>query len=249
VRWIIDLDPRFPSAAEIAGLVDAVIVTAEDALVGRWPDVTPPAVGYGTMRTMVRLARHPVLGGAVFDRHELLRCSSYLRRVYERLGRVAVILPIAALPHARLDRLFGERVFVRPDANFKLFAARVIETAAARAFVDEVGVHADELCVVSEVVELGAEYRCLYARGRLVGSSSYPDEPYRAAPDDVVAFASEVAASLPEIPMITVDVAAGDRLRLVEIGGVNSWGLYGIDRRAFVEEMEATARLLHSLGT
>ena len=42
--------------------------------------------------------------------------------------------------------------------------------------------------------------------------------------------------------MVTVDVGvARDRLRLIEMGGVNSWGLYGADPDAFIAAMEAEA--------
>jgi hypothetical protein len=52
----------------------------------------------------------------------------------------------------------------------------------------------------------------------------------------VLAFAAAVGAELEDtlgVPLFTVDVAAGeDRLRVVEIGGVNSWGFRGARRLA-----------------
>jgi hypothetical protein len=42
--------------------------------------------------------------------------------------------------------------------------------------------------------------------------------------------------------MITVDVAFCDSgLKLIEIGGVNSWGIYGVEIPRFIEEMEKEA--------
>jgi hypothetical protein len=200
-------------------------------------------VGYGTMRTMTRLRRHPTLGAAVLDDYERLRCSSYLRATYPFLGRVAVILPLAGLAYAGLERLFGERVFVRPDSNFKLFASRVLAVRDVESCDAEQAGHCDELVVVAAVVELGPEYRCFFRRGTPIGSSSYPTLPYAAAPAEILAFAAQVARTLPDIPMISVDVAVGPdgRLRLVEIGGVNSWGLYGVDPDAFIAALEAEA--------
>lgn len=47
--------------------------------------------------------------------------------------------------------------------------------------------------------------------------------------------------------MLTIDVAVGaNGLKLVEVGGVNSWGVYGADPRAFIEAMEAEARWRHA---
>ncbi|WP_218025098.1 hypothetical protein [Nocardia jejuensis] len=43
--------------------------------------------------------------------------------------------------------------------------------------------------------------------------------------------------------MVTVDIGidTGDVLRLVEIGGVNSWGIYGSKVSDFIAAMEAEA--------
>ncbi len=151
-----------------------------------------------------------------------------------------MILPLTALPHVDLRRMLGDRVFVRPDSNFKLFAARIVDAAAIPTFVAEERVHRDELVVVSEAVALGPEYRCVCRAGRVVCHSSYPAEPYGPAPQEAIAFAEQVAARLEE-SFVTIDVALGDRPRLVEVGGVNSWGIYGCDPEAFIAAMEAEA--------
>ncbi len=244
--WLLEFDPDFPGPALVAPHVEAPVVLGprrpwDDA----WPDVAPPFVAYGTMRTLRQMQRSARLAPAVFDHYPSLRCSSYYRAVYDLLGRVAYLVPLGGLPHAGLERAFGARAFVRPDTNDKRLAAQAIETARAADFVELYGEHRDELVVVSEVVELGDEYRCFCRDGRVFCHSSYPREPYRPAPPDVVAFAERAAARLAAVVpsrMLTIDVASNaGRLRLVEIGGVNSWGIYGADPRAFVEAMEAEA--------
>lgn len=242
MRWILDLDPDFPSSAEIARRVDATIVSLDDLRAGRFPDVPGPVVGYGTMRAMLALRRHPRLGAGVSDDYASLRCSSYYRHVYEFLGRAAVIVPLRALRTLALARMFGSRVFVRPDTNLKLFPAEVWPVDRVGDLVDRWP--PDELVVLSDVVEITAEYRCFFRRGLFVGGSSYPTQPYTPVPEDVRVFAGEVARRLLDagLSMVTVDVASGDRLRLVEVGGVNSWGLYGCDVDAFIAAMEAEAR-------
>ncbi|HEU4535134.1 MAG TPA: ATP-grasp domain-containing protein [Polyangiaceae bacterium] len=245
--WLLEFDPDFPGPALVAPHVEAhVVLGPRRPWDDEWPEVAPPFVAYGTMRTLRAMQRRPGLSAAVFDHYPSLRCSSYYRAVYDLLGRVAYILPLGGLPHARLERAFGARAFVRPDTNDKRLAAQPLDTARVAEFVELYREHRDELVVVSEFVELGDEYRCFCRDGRAFCHSSYPAEPYRPAPPEVVAFAERAAARLAAVVpsrMLSVDVAAGagGALRLVEVGGVNSWGLYGGDPRAFVAAMEAEA--------
>jgi hypothetical protein len=65
----------------------------------------------------------------------------------------------------------------------------------------------------------------------------------------VHSFAEEAARRLlelsPLLRMVTIDVAVSERdgrMRLVKAGGVNSWGVYGADVKAFISAMEAEAR-------
>ncbi|MGC4118783.1 MAG: ATP-grasp domain-containing protein [Myxococcales bacterium] len=247
--WILDFHPDFPGSERLArhlGPARARVVDGLAALGGRWPSSCEgPLVGYGTMRTMTALRRHPTLGRAVFDDYAALRCSSYYRHVFDLLGRRFVFSPLGALPGLGLERLFGERVFVRPDSNLKLFAARVLPAAALAELAAEWAVHRGELVVAAQVVEIVEEFRCFCSHGRFRCGSSYPDEPYHAVPDEVRAFAEVAAARLEEggLPLVTVDVGrlASGALVVVEAGGVNSWGVYGADLDAFVAMMEEEA--------
>jgi hypothetical protein len=253
VTWLVELDDDFPGPERLlqghlrGHGARVILLDPGPPWAPRWPEVEGPVVAYGTMRTLRRLQQHQSLSRSVFDDYPSLRCSVYYRHVYDLLGRDAVLVPLAALAHLDLARRFGERVFVRPETNYKLFPAQIVESAGARAFVDLQREHATELVVLSEVVDLGEEFRCFCRDGVVFAHSSYPFEPWGPAPLDVQRFAREVAARLRGVTpsdMITVDVArASDgRLRLVEVGGVNSWGVYGADLADFVAAMEAEAR-------
>jgi hypothetical protein len=249
-RWILDLDPEFPAAERVARrLPDPIIVSRTKAGSYDWPAIDGPVVLYGTMRMVTRALREPGLANRVFDHYPALRCSSYYRAIYDLLGRTSVIVPFTALHVVDWRRMFGDQVFVRPDSNYKLFAARVVAVDAIHELVSAEQLHRDELVVVSEVVELGPEYRCFCRGGRVVCHSAYPGEPYTPAPPDAIAFAEQAAARLGDVlgsAMMTIDVALGrDRPRLVEAGGVNSWGLYGCDVDAFIAAMEDEARARH----
>lgn len=248
-RWILDLHSDFPGSAVVrARLVergrDPVVIDRSAVSRGDWPALDGPVVGYGTMFTMTRLGRHPTLGRAIFDEYPRLRCTSYYPLVHDLLRRTAFIAPFAALPAMPLARMLGERVFVRSDSNYKLFPAAVLAVNALAEWVDRYREHHRELAVVSEVVAIDVEYRCFFRDGRFVCGSSYPSEPYREVPDDVRAFAAIAAKRLADtgVTMSTVDVSVGEgALRLVEAGGVNSWGIYGSDVDAFIDAMEDEA--------
>lgn len=247
-RWLIELDPDFPGPEQVlrSQLVELIELEPGPPWAPSWPDVPLPAVAYGTMRTMRRLQGHAPLAPAVFDHYPSLRWTSFLPQVYDLLGREVFIVPLSALAQIDLRRHFGDRFFVRPETNYKLFAAQVVPCDEAASFFDFHRDHGAELVVLSEVVALGDEYRCFCRQGEVFCHSSYPHEPYSPAPPDVVAFAAACARRLYEsrsLRMISVDVARAPdgRLRLVEIGGVNSWGVYGCDLPAFVAAMEAEA--------
>ncbi|MEU1210144.1 ATP-grasp domain-containing protein [Nocardia sp. NPDC005825] len=248
-QWLIDLHEEFPGSAVVAAaLDDALIVEPHDAMMGRWPVVHDGrvAVGYGTMPTMRSLRRVPRLGEAVFDDYATLRCSSYYRHVYDLLGRTAFFVPFSAIPALPLQRMLGgDRVFVRSDTNYKLFPAGVHAIEDLADWLQTYDQYRDELVVVSEVVTFEHEYRCFCRNGRFVCGSSYPIEPYSTVPDHVRDFAETAAARLlvHGSTMVTVDVGVGldGVLRLVEIGGVNSWGIYGSNVADFIAAMEAEA--------
>jgi hypothetical protein len=249
VTWLIEPHPDFPAAEQLLALLpQAIKLHAQVSGQESWPEVEGPVVAYGTMRTLTRMQRHPTLYRAVFDDYPLLRFSSYSRVVYDLLGRAPMIVPMTALPFLPLKDWFGERAFVRSDSNFKLFASEVLPIDDLRALPQRHAQHKDELVVLCRAVHLGPEFRVFCRDGQVVTHSSYPDSPYRPAPADVLAFAREVAARLLTLGIrcVTVDVAKGDRLRLVEIGGWNSWGLYGADPSGFISAMEAEAEQQYS---
>ncbi|MFI6169293.1 ATP-grasp domain-containing protein [Nocardia sp. NPDC051052] len=248
-QWLIDLHEDFPGSASVAAaLDDAVIVEERDAMVGRWPVVQPgrTLIGYGTMPTMTRLRRVPQLGEAVFDDYTMLRCSFYYRDVYDLLGRTAVLVPFSAVSALPLRRMFdSDQVFIRSDTNYKLFPAGVHAIAELGRWLEIYDQYRDQLVVVSEVVTFEREYRCFCRNGRFVCGSSYPIKPYLPVPEHVRGFAETAAARLLTHGSTTVTVDVGvapdGELRLVELGGVNSWGIYGSNVADFITAMEAEA--------
>ncbi|MFJ9743841.1 ATP-grasp domain-containing protein, partial [Streptomyces sp. NPDC101166] len=127
----------------------------------------------------------------------------------------------------------------------KLFPAGVHAIEELDSWLQTYDQYRDELVVVSDVVTFEQEYRCFCRNGRFVCGSSYPVEPYLPVPNEVRDFAETAAARLlvHGSTMVTVDVGVGPdgELRLVELGGVNSWGIYGSNVADFISAMEAEA--------
>jgi len=153
---------------------------------------------------------------------------------------------MAALQNAELLQMFGARIFVRPDDAIKRFDGQVMSIEEAMQLPAQYPHAHDCLVGLSEVVELGTEYRCFVHRGRVIAHSSYLTDDVRPAPQDVIASAEAIAnaaATRLTSALLTIDVAAHHGVhRLVEIGGVNSWGLYGADVAAWIAAMEYEAR-------
>jgi hypothetical protein len=76
-----------------------------------------PVVLYGTMRMVAGARREPRIAPWVLDDYPALRCSSYYRWIYERLGRTSLLVPLSGLPHVDWARLLGDQVFIRPDST------------------------------------------------------------------------------------------------------------------------------------
>jgi hypothetical protein len=218
-------------------------------------DVDRPVVFYGSLNTAEHLrSRIDAVPLVWYDRHAF-SCRSY----YARWGRLLLQEHYAFYPLAELPRLKGAiyrdfgrdgLVFIRPDDNDKSFGGRLVPEDGFAAWYDEAQINRPDpaaLAVVSSPARIDAEWRFVIADGEVIAGSAYKGGDRLGRPDDAhreaVRFAGEVAAEpWQPRPIYVADVAfAAGRCRLVEIGGVNSAGLYRCDLRAVVAAMNAIA--------
>jgi hypothetical protein len=247
VTWILELTPEFTDPELLTKHVQQHVTLEYSGINFRdWPQVQGPAVAFGTFRCLTQMQRNPDLCNFIFDDYAQLACTSYYSYLYRYLGRLAFIVPMSALPHMQLAPIFGSSIFIRPDSNKKPFEAAVVPLNSIEHYLRSHPQNHDELVVVSEVLQIDREFRCFCRNGKVFAHSSYKEDVYSPAPPEVIAFAEEIATDALQtlgLNMLTVDVAVcGDTLKLIEIGGVNSWGFYGCDLKAFIEVMEAEAR-------
>jgi hypothetical protein len=205
------------------------------------------------------MLRQPVVSGGIFDRFEQLRCSNYYHHVYWALGRTAIFVPFGALPemlhNETVKRLFGDYVFIRPDAAIKEFTGKVISTdprPQARGLPPEFARARGGLVVLADKTDIGDEYRVFCRHGKAVCSSSCDvnGRVSNSVPKGAIELAEKVSLALEEAcgRFISVDIGiekqkpiGAPQVRLIEVNGVNSAGLYGCDVDAFVNAMEAEA--------
>lgn len=256
MEWLVEISPEFSDGKRVADYLEAngkkVHRIQMESPFGppAWPRTQDP-IGYGSVNFCLKMNRQPPVCEGIFDNYMGLRCSNYYNYVYGMLGRTAILLPAGALADAILEPIFGQRVFVRPDASIKEFDGQIVETNKLRQprMIPALARLTDGLVVLSAPIHIGKEYRVFCRNGEAITSSSYEvpareGQEYHPAPQDVVMFAEE-AAKLLRMPVgniLAVDVADyHGLLRLVEVNGVNSAGLYGCDIGKFVEAMEAEA--------
>ena len=255
-QWIIEISEDFPDGARVADAVrakggDAETVDASSPTFV-WPSIVGIPIGCGSVNFILKMLRQRFVNEGVLDFTEGLRCSTYYHYVYDMLCRRAMFLPFGALPHADV-RFFGDEVFIRPDAAIKQFDGQVIRTADLKRPGGILGIARGigGLVVLSEVVEMGDEYRVFCRNGEAMCWSMYKPTVSPIVPKEVILMAEKAAKRLIESTgsVISVDVAknAEGQLRLVEVNGVNAAGLYACDLEAFISMMEAEARERRSM--
>lgn len=155
-----------------------------------------------------------------------------------------------AAAYAAFER--GGEIFIRPDSSLKLFDAERVAFENFQRFLaamTNADISAATMVVVSEPVELGAEYRLVFRRGQYVTGSMYRNgnraiERRPDVPEAVIAFGREVASHpFPGLPPVyCLDVAiTPDGPRLVELTSINAAGYYACDLDKLVAAVNAEA--------
>jgi hypothetical protein len=218
---------------------------------------TQPVIFYGSLNTAeyLRVLQRNWVPLIWFDA-AAFSCRSY----YAHWGRYLVqeqygFFPLAELPRLKrsLYQMFGNEgmIFIRPDDNDKSFSGRLVPEGNFRQWFEETQAArpaATALAVVSSPVRIEAEWRFVIADRKVVAGTAYKGGAKLANPSDchrkAALFAHEIAAAEWQPRAIFCsDVACceGDRYRLVEIGGINSAGLYRCDLLPVIRAMNTVA--------
>lgn len=252
IEWVVETGEIFLDGRDLANAIEArggkVHRVYGRAPIMAWPNVEGVPLGFGSCNFIMGMSREKILCEGVLDYHQQLKCSNYYHDVYDMILGPRVFMPNGCLGHSakEIEKMFGPKVFVRPDAAVKEFDGQVfsIEELAKAGTDIRLSRNSRGMVVLGKVFEFDKEYRVFCRNGKAFCHSSYIplDKEWEPAPRDVLDLAEEAALRLYESvgSMIVVDVGRGKQgLSLIEINGVNSSGFYGSDLNAFIEAMEA----------
>ena len=148
-----------------------------------------------------------------------------------------------------------ECLFVKPNANLKLFTGKVVHRNDFEKFyrmeTDCYDVSPDALCVIARPYKLSHEWRFVVCEGKVITGSLYKangkSETSSVVDSNAWKMAEKVACDpwQPD-PAYVVDVArSGDEYGLLEIGSVNCAGMYECDAELFVNALSGLADKEH----
>ncbi len=231
-------------------------------------DQFPPGdcvIVYGSLNLAAQIAKQkPWTPGIWADPHAL-RCSTY----YSHWGRHSVQRDYAMLPLGEIKRLlptllarFGDdgRLFLRPNENDKSFSGTLISESNFDRWFDQnsrcYNLDPTSIAIVARPQEILSEHRFIVADREIIAGSKYKIgttllDGLEAAGYDQPAFdyAQKLVGTSFWQPMriYSLDIAelpsTNDRPRhaLLEIGSINSCGLYGCNLRPILEHASRIA--------
>lgn len=216
-----------------------------------------PIIYYGSLNTgdYLRIHHRNWVPFMWFD-PGIFSCRSY----YAHWGQFLLqehygFYPLAELPRLKDDlyRIFGKEdmVFIRPNDNDKSFNGRLVPIDNFAQWYEETQFTNPDpasLVVVSFPVRIEAEWRFVIADRKIVAGTHYKWvgklEMSKDSLRKAALFAKEVA-SAPWQPraIYCLDLAynGAGQFRLVEIGGINSAGLYHCELQPVIQAMNAIA--------
>jgi len=214
----------------------------------------------GPIFSVARIAQAGAWRPGVWYDEGVFACHTYYgywaRFILQRrfaLLPLGVLMDRAESVYAAFERR-GE-IFIRPDSSLKLFDAERVAYEHFQRFLatmTNAEISPATLVVVSEPVDLGAEYRLVFRRGEYVTGSMYRNEDRAVerrpdVPEEVIAFGREVASrpipGLPPVYCLDVGVTA-DGARLVELTSINAAGYYACDLDKVVGAVNVEAESL-----
>jgi hypothetical protein len=202
--------------------------------------------------------------GVWMDLNKFLCQTYYVHYGRHLLGQRYAMMPVDEL-YKRQDFVFDTfgrdgKVFIRPDRGDKPFNGEIVSREEMDNWYECTSKYDDpqkelyKLAVVVEPVHIEAEWRLTILNGKVVtgsqyrkmvdGRSSVEIEP--GCPEGVARYAEKVIKETgwTPHPIFVMDIAStntygwgDDGLRVIEIGAVNTCGLYACDIRKVVEAM------------
>lgn len=272
-KWVIvrrgDDQERLAEAVTASGR-QCKLISLKEAYEGtKLPRRGTNTVIYGSIGVTQYLSlRQGWTPGAWFERQPF-RCVEYYSHWREHiLQRNYILLPIIEVFH-RFQSLVreygdGEKLFVRPDDNNKVFNGYVVgknNYDEWRKTLEQGELNPATLTVVAKPEKIIHEWRLIMRQGKFVTGSQYTHFGEHFIQPFVPLGMIEFAESLPQYdglpPVYVLDVGIisipreqGSMNRVIEIGSINCAGLYDSDTEKIVQAVseEAEREYLENSG-
>ncbi len=226
-------------------------------------DQFPPGdcvIVYGSLNLAAQIAKHKPWTPGLWNDPHALRCSTY----YAHWGQHSIQQDYAMFPVGELRRLlptllsrFGvdDRVFIRPNENDKSFSGSLINESNFARWFDQntrcYNLDPTSMAVVSRPQKILSEHRFIVADKVVITGSKYRIgdtllDGLDAAGFDTPArdYAQQLISNSLWQPLriYVLDIAQlQDRYALLEIGSINSCGLYGCELRPVLQHASRIA--------
>lgn len=222
-------------------------------------------VGFGCLGLVRSIGQNNRWVPGVWCDWEKLKCSYYL----SHWGKYSIHQDYGFYPLSeiwrRKDWLFEKyasniyhghpHIFVRPDDNFKSFNAELVAAEHWDSFRSQVECYQPSdhiLCMVSSPVMIQSEWRLVIADGKVITGSQYRKTLNNSLSAEIEPGYDPLAAEFAEHiiaesgwqphPVYVMDICkSGNGYKLVEIGSINSAGLYLCDIPTVVDTISSIA--------
>jgi len=225
------------------------------------PDGSTPVIFYGGLNAADYITKNLPWKYGIWCDQSILRCQDYYPAYgKELLQEKYVFMPLKEVRRHKewLFSILGidGTVFIRPDRNDKLLSGFTGELLAIEKFDEweenlQKRFAGNELVVIANpLAGIGDEYRVVVSCGRFISASRYRHggmtDYEKGCPDFVQRYTecllSDVSYSPHPIFVIDVAVKVGTReCKVVEVGSVNTCGLYDCELEPIVTEMTKLA--------
>lgn len=194
-------------------------------------DAYGPILPCGSVQLVRHLKRSKRLGRYIHHDDISFGASTWQETLGNRMlnadGRVVLAREVPAI-------LAKGDAHIRPNAEDKVFHARVFDLPQWNSVVEERGLSPETSCWLSSVKPIKAEWRCWIVGGRLVEASQYRQDGQKAwvrgVPPEVTAFVEQVATTWLPAPCVVVDIAdTAEGLRVLEFNPIHGAGWYAAD--------------------
>lgn len=220
-------------------------------------DADRPVIFYGSINTSEYLSlTHKDWVPLIWFDEEKYSCRSY----FTHWGKFILQEHYGFYPLAELVRLrkllyqtyaVDDYVFIRPDDNDKSFTGKLVPTDVFSQWYKETQsskVSPETLVLVSAPVTIQAEWRFVIADRKVITGTYYKGSSNHSIPGNAYQEAEEFAGHIANsdwqpraIYCVDIGYTEAGMYRLVEMGGINSAGLYRCNVEPIVKAMNEIA--------